>query len=50
MFSAMRPAICEWAPQALLPTMPPMAQWLWVAGSGPKVRPWAAAAWSRASR
>src|SRR5699024_2907311 len=31
-------AITEWMPQELFPNMPPRAQWLWVAGSGPKVR------------
>jgi hypothetical protein len=29
----------EWTPQELLPIIPPSVQWLWVAGSGPKVRP-----------
>ena len=31
--------ISECEPQLLLPSIPPIVQWLWVAGSGPKNRP-----------
>src|SRR3954470_12454488 len=47
---ATEPAICACIPQELLPSMPPRVQWLWVAGSGPKVRPYFPAAFRRLSR
>src|SRR6266545_4640740 len=48
--SAVRPQATECDPQELLPIMPPSVQRLWVDGSGPKSRPWAAAARRRSSR
>src|SRR5208283_5056357 len=44
------PAICAWTPHELLPIMPPRVQYLWVAGSGPNVRPYLPAALRRSSR
>ncbi len=37
--SLIRPAICACIPQELLPSIPPIVQWSWVAGSGPTVSP-----------
>src|SRR6266568_3660036 len=48
--SAVRPQATECEPHELLPTMPPSVQRLWVDGSGPTSRPWAAAARRRSSR
>jgi hypothetical protein len=42
--STVVPPITECGPHELLPIMPPSVLWLWVAGSGAKVRPWRAAA------
>src|SRR5437879_4832918 len=32
------PDIWAWAPQELLPIIPPKQQWSWVAGSGPQLK------------
>ena len=47
--STVLPQATECDPQALLPIMPPSVHRLCVDGSGPKVRPWAAAAARRSS-
>src|SRR5207248_1311966 len=38
-FAAVVPLHCAVAPHELLPTIPPIVQWLWVDGRGPKTRP-----------
>ena len=48
--SAVRPYASAREPQALLPIMPPIVHRLWVDGSGPKRRPWTAAARCTSSR
>ena len=44
MLSEVRPQAVAWGPQALLATIPPMVARFCEEGSGPKRRPWAAAA------
>ncbi len=48
--SLVLPAISEWVPHELFPSMPPNVQYSWVAGSGPYVRLYSSAAlrsWSQ---
>ena len=49
MFCAVVPHTTEWEPQALLPTIPPSVQRLWVEGSGPTRNPYGAATVLRSS-
>ncbi|APX32340.1 hypothetical protein BH708_05960 [Brachybacterium sp. P6-10-X1] len=49
-FSSVLPERCAVAPHALLPSMPPSAQWLWVEGRGPNSRPYGASCAFSSSR